>query len=129
MKPNTRPAIPDATAIISVLQSPVRIRVHLFSTTKVRLKLSEREPQKSAVSSASALRTRREDGYIEQLMKLRFPGTVAIGIELKNLRQSEMSPSLKDMLDNEFDALSIINNLLLQYAIYGNIENQEGVSN
>ena len=70
-----------------------------------------------------------EDGYIERLMKLRFPGTVAIGIELKNLRQSEMSPSLKDMLDNEFDALSIINNLLLQYAIHGNIENQEGICN
>ena len=54
---------------------------------------------------------------------------MAIGIELKNLRQSEMSPSLKDMLDNEFDALSIINNLLLQYAIAGRIENQEGISN
>ena len=40
-----------------------------------------------------------------------------------------MSPSLKDMLDNEFDALSIINNLLLQYAIHGNIENQEGICN
>ena len=70
-----------------------------------------------------------EDGYIERLMKLRFPGTVAIGIELKNLRQAEMSPSLKDMIDNEYDAFSIINNLLLQYAIYGNIENQEGISN
>ena len=104
---------------------------HKENLKELEAVLAEAEPNKLRLLSNFAFHISNiiEDGYIERLMKLRFPGTVAIGIELKNLRQSEMSPSLKDMLDNEFDALSIINNLLLQYAIHGNIENQEGICN
>lgn len=117
---------------------PRKMTVKMFGTKELKDALKELEavlveanPNKLRLLSNLAFHISNiiEDGYIEQLMKLRFPGTVAIGIELKNLKQAEMSPSLKDMLDNELDALSIINNLLLQYAIYGNIENQEGVYN
>ena len=38
-----------------------------------------------------------EDGYVERMMKLRFPGTVAIGIQLKNLKQAEMAASVNDI--------------------------------
>ena len=70
-----------------------------------------------------------EDGYVERMMKLRFPGTVAIGIQLKNLKQAEMAASVNDMVEQEYDEITIVTNLLLQYVISGTIENQEGVSN
>ena len=63
------------------------------------------------------------------MMKLRFPGTVAIGIQLKNLKQAEMAASVNDMVEQEYDEITIVTNLLLQYVISGTIENQEGVSN
>ena len=62
-------------------------------------------------------------------MKLRFPGTVAIGIQLKNLKQAEMAASVNDMVEQEYDEITIVTNLLLQYVISGTIENQEDVSN
>lgn len=70
-----------------------------------------------------------EDGYVERMMKLRFPGTVAIGIQLKNLKQAEMAASVNDMVEQEYDEITIVTNLLLQYVISGTIENQEGISN
>lgn len=70
-----------------------------------------------------------EDGYVERMMKLRFPGTVAVGIQLKNLKQAEMAASVNDMVEQEYDEITIVTNLLLQYVISGTIENQEGVSN
>ena len=70
-----------------------------------------------------------EDGYVERMMKLRFPGTVAIGIQLKNLKQAEMAASVNDMVEQEYDEITIGTNLLLQYVISGTIENQEGISN
>lgn len=70
-----------------------------------------------------------EDGYVERMMKLRFPGTVAVGIQLKNLKQAEMAASVNDMIEQEYDEITIVTNLLLQYVISGTIENQEGVSN
>ena len=117
---------------------PRKMTAKMFAATELRnnLKeleavLDEAEPNKLRLLSNLAFHISNiiEDGYIERLMKLRFPGTVAIGIELKNIRQAEMSPSLKDMIDNDSADLSIINNLLLQYAIHGNIENQEGICN
>ena len=70
-----------------------------------------------------------EDGYVERMMKLRFPGTVAVGIQLKNLKQAEMAASVNDMVEQEYDEITIVTNLLLQYVISGTIENQESVSN
>ena len=70
-----------------------------------------------------------EDGYVERMMKLRFPGTVAIGIQLKNLKQAEMVASVNDMVEQEYDEITIVTNLVLQYVISGTIENQEDVSN
>ena len=70
-----------------------------------------------------------EDGYVERMMKLRFPGTVAIGIQLKNIKQAEMAASVNDMVEQKYDEITIVTNLLLQYVISGTIENQEGVSN
>ena len=70
-----------------------------------------------------------EDGYVERMMKLRFPGTVAVGIQLKNLKQAEMAASVNDMVEQEYDEITIVTNLLLQYVISGTIENQEGISN
>lgn len=70
-----------------------------------------------------------EDGYVERMMKLRFPGTVAVGIQLKNLKQAEMAASVNDMVEQEYDEITIVTNLFLQYVISGTIENQEGVSN
>ena len=55
--------------------------------------------------------------------------TTAASIQLKNLRQAEIVPSVKDMIDKGYDDISIIHNLLLQYALRGNIENQDGASN
>ena len=42
-----------------------------------------------------------EDGYIERLMKAKFPGSISIGIQLNNIRQAEIMPSLKDMIDQK----------------------------
>ncbi len=70
-----------------------------------------------------------EDGYVEYCMKLKFPGTISMGITLNNLRQSELAPSVKDMADKGYDSIAVIFNLLLQYCKTGKIENQEEVSN
>ena len=70
-----------------------------------------------------------EDGYIERLMKAKFPGSISIGIQLNNIKQAEIMPSLKDMLDNEYQPMSIIANLLLQYVKIGRIENDDELEN
>lgn len=117
---------------------PKKINPKMFSTQEHRDHireiddiLSEGNPNKLRVlvNIAMHLSNIIEDGYIERLMKIRYPGTVAIGIQLKNLRQAEIVPSVKDMIDKGYDDISIIHNLLLQYALRGNIENQDGASN
>ena len=91
----------------------------------------EQNPAKLKVISKIALYLSNvvEDGYIERLMKAKFPGSISIGIQLNNIRQTEIMPSLKDMIDHGYKPISIIANLLLQYVKTGRIENQDDIKN
>ena len=91
----------------------------------------EQNPAKLKVISKIALYLSNvvEDGYIERLMKAKFPGSISIGIQLNNIRQAEIMPSLKDMIDKDYKPISIIANLLLQYVKTGRIENQDDIKN
>ena len=91
----------------------------------------EQNPAKLKVISKIALYLSNvvEDGYIERLMKAKFPGSISIGIQLNNIRQAEIMPSLKDMIDHGYKPISIMANLLLQYVKTGRIENQDDIKN
>ena len=70
-----------------------------------------------------------EDVFIENAMSTLFPGSVAAGISLNNLRLLEQCISIKQSIKKDFSRLSILINLLLQYARSGdvcNYDNYEG---
>ncbi len=70
-----------------------------------------------------------EDVFIENAMSMLFPGSVAAGISLNNLRLLEQCISIKQSIKKDFSRLTILINLLLQYARSGdvcNYDNYEG---
>ena len=70
-----------------------------------------------------------EDGYVERMMKQKFPGTVALGIQITDQKQAETSPSVKKMIDEGYEPYCIIANCLLLYAKTGQYNNPDNLAN
>ena len=70
-----------------------------------------------------------EDGYVERMMKQKFPGTVALGIQITDQKQAETSPSVKTMIDEGYEPYCIVANCLLLYAKTGQYNNPDNLAN
>lgn len=70
-----------------------------------------------------------EDIYVEEKMCARFPGSVRKGILLNRERNAEWIPSLRKLLEDGEDHLSVLMNLCAQYALSGRINNWDGLEN
>lgn len=64
-----------------------------------------------------------EDIYAEDKMCARFPGSVRRGILLNRERNVEWIPTLRELLEEKEDNVSILMNLYTQYALSGRINN------
>lgn len=69
-----------------------------------------------------------EDIYIEAMMCHHFPGTFRIGILLNNYRFIENMESVQTELKRNDHEVSILLNLLIQYARSGDVNNPDGYS-
>ena len=69
-----------------------------------------------------------EDIYIEARMCEEYPGTFKQGIQLNNLRMSELIPSVQEQIDCGYQPFSIMSNLILSYCRTGNINNRTNYS-
>lgn len=81
------------------------------------------------VQVAAHLHNILEDIYVEEKMCARFPGSVRKGILLNRERNAEWIPTLRKLLDDGEDDLSILMNLCGQYALSGRINNWDGLEN
>lgn len=81
------------------------------------------------VQVAAYLHNVLEDIYVEEKMCARFPGSVRKGILLNRERNAEWIPTLRKLLDDGEDHLSILMNLCGQYALSGRINNWDGLEN
>lgn len=70
-----------------------------------------------------------EDVYIEEKMCARFPGSVRKGILLNRERNVEWIPTLRELLAEGEDPVSILVNLCAQYALSGRINNWDNEQN
>ena len=70
-----------------------------------------------------------EDGYVERMMKQKFPGTVALGIQITDQKQAETSPSVKTMIDEGYEPYCIVANCLLLYAKTRQYNNPDNLAN
>ena len=70
-----------------------------------------------------------EDGYVERMMKQKFPGTVAMGIQITDQKQAETSPSVKEMIDEGYEPYCIVANCLLLYAKTGQYNHSDNLTN
>lgn len=64
-----------------------------------------------------------EDVYIEERMCERFPGSIRQGILMNRSRNVEWIPTLRELLADGEDALTILMNLCAQYALSGRVNN------
>ena len=69
-----------------------------------------------------------EDIYIEARMCEEYPGTFKQGIQINNLRMSELIPSIQEQIDCGYQPFSIMSNLILSYCRTGNINNRTNYS-
>lgn len=69
-----------------------------------------------------------EDGYVDARTSYEFPGRLARGIALNNLRYSELVPDLTEMIHRKYYDHSIVLNLLIQYVRSGEVNNLSGYS-
>lgn len=72
---------------------------------------------------AAYLNNLLEDIYIEEKMCIRFPGSIKRGILLNRERNIEWLPTLRELLEEKEDPVSILMNLCCQYAFSGRINN------
>lgn len=77
---------------------------------------------------AALLNNILEDIYIEARMCEEYPGTFMQGIQLNNLRMSELIPSVQEQIDSGYQPFSIMSNLILSYCRTGNINNRTNYS-
>lgn len=57
-----------------------------------------------------------------------YPGTFKQGIQINNLRMSELIPSIQEQIDCGYQPFSIMSNLILSYCRTGNINNRTNYS-
>ena len=81
------------------------------------------------VQVASYLQNLLEDMYIEEKMCARFPGSVREGILLNRGRNLEWIPTLRELIAEGEDPVSILVNLCAQYALSGRINNWDNEQN
>lgn len=74
---------------------------------------------------AAYLNNLLEDIYIEQKMCEQFPGSIRRGILLNRERNVEWLPSLRELIKEKEDPVSILMNLCAQYALSERINNWE----
>lgn len=72
---------------------------------------------------AAYLNNLLEDIYIEEKMCIRFPGSIKRGILLNRERNVEWLPTLRELLEEKEDPVSILMNLCCQYVFSGRINN------
>lgn len=76
--------------------------------------------------AASFIHNDLEDVYVEGEMCRRYPGSIKRGILLNRRRRLEQFPSVKKQIAMGFKKLSILLNLVTQYALSGEINNWDG---
>lgn len=81
------------------------------------------------VQVAGYLQNLLEDVYIEEKMCMRFPGSVRKGILLNRGRNLEWIPTLRELVAEGEDPVSILVNLCAQYALSGRINNWDNEQN
>src|SRR5699024_2930140 len=75
---------------------------------------------------ASYLNNLLEDVYVEERMWATFPGSSKRGILMNRIRNVEEFPTLRELLQENEDAVTVLMNLCGQYALSGRINNWEG---
>lgn len=75
------------------------------------------------VQVARYLHNLLEDVYVEEIMCRRFPGSAKKGILLNRERNVEWLPSLRELLREKEDAVTILMNLFAQYVLAGKVNN------
>ncbi|MCM1375222.1 MAG: nitric oxide reductase activation protein NorD [Lachnospiraceae bacterium] len=75
---------------------------------------------------AHSLMNIMEDVYIESRMFDAFPGSLKTGILLNNLRFAENMDSVTEEIAKQHHEVFIVENLLIQYAVTGDINNLDG---
>ena len=68
-----------------------------------------------------------EDAYIESRISYDFPGRFAYAIQLNRRIMFNASATLQEQLDQGVSDLAIIQNMLLQYCLYGQVKNPEKI--
>ena len=89
---------------------------------------SDPVPQSVITQTAAALENILEDGYVDARTSFEFPGRLARGIALNNLRYSELVPDITEMVNRKFYDHSIVLNLLIEYVRSGEVNNLSGYS-
>ena len=67
-----------------------------------------------------------EDVYVEMRMCRKYPGSIRRGILQNRRRNGERIPSLRRQIAMQYEELSIMVNLIAQYALFGEINNWDG---
>ncbi len=76
--------------------------------------------------TASFIQNMLEDIFVEQKMCERYPGSIRRGILQNRMRRTEWIPSLKAQLEEGYDPVCVLLNLMTQYSLSGTINNWEG---
>ncbi len=84
--------------------------------------------KKVIMTTIHSLNNILEDVYVEARMCESFPGRFKRGITLNNIRFSEVVPTIKTQIDAGSAKFSIIQNLIIQYCITGDINNVDEYS-
>lgn len=69
-----------------------------------------------------------EDAYVEEKMIRHFPGRFAYAINRNRQEDYRLTLSFQEQLDKDLSNLSIMQNLLLVYSLYGQAKNPENIS-
>lgn len=83
-------------------------------------------PKTAIQNTAAGLMNILEDGYVDARTSYEFPGRLARGIALNNLRYAELVPDITEMVNRKYYDHSIVLNLLIQYVRAGEVNNLSG---
>jgi len=95
--------------------------------------IASRVPSESArkliTKTAASILNTVEDVYVDARICYEFPGTYKAGIFLFVEHMKRDMPPLKKQIEKGLRPLAIIHNILLEYALFGDISNSEGLEN
>lgn len=110
-----RPPIPESA---EEKESLKQMKIYFQQKNRTALQIIE--------LAASSIQNVLEDVFGEELMCSRFVGSISHGIRQNRERKLEMIPSLKTQIQEGYNNLSIMINLIVQYALSGNYNNWDG---